>query len=255
MRKQVNIISISLSMLVLIAWYFNVLSLYFLIPIFIIYSIILIIGSSKIGLNYFVNSHNKGVTEKKEIALTFDDGPDPEITPKILEVLKEKETIATFFCVGEKVKSNPELIVQMHNSGHILGNHTYYHSRFFDLFSSYRMINEINFTNNVIYKITGIKPRLFRPPYGVTNPLLKKALRRTAMISIGWSLRSFDTIRDEEEVLKKLISNTSKGDIVLFHDNIPGVIAILKRYLQWLSENDFNVVSLTQLLNIPAYEV
>jgi len=254
MRKQVNIITGSLVLLLLISWYFDFISLLILIPIMAIYLVVLIIGSTKIQLKYFIKSHCKGETDKKEIAITFDDGPDPVTTPELLDLFDEKGVNATFFCLGKKVSDNGDLIQRMINSGHIIGNHTFYHSKYFDLFSSYRMVNEINCTNNEIYKITGKFPILFRPPYGVTNPLLKKAIRKTGMTSIGWSLRSLDTVKDTEEVYKKLISKTSAGDIVLFHDNIHGVANLLNRYLNWLDENDFSVVNLTQLLNIPAYE-
>lgn len=254
MRKIVNISVASLVLLVFILWIYNDSSLLLLIPVFIVYLTLLIIASTNIRLGYFIKSYCKAKTTTKEIVLTFDDGPVSEHSAKLIELLDDFNVKATFFCVGEKVKANPEIIRLIHEKGHIIGNHTYYHSRYFDLFSSFRMINEINFTNNEIYKLIGKQPLLFRPPYGVTNPLLKKALRKTGMKSIGWSLRSFDTILNEDKVFNKLLKKTSPGDIVLFHDNLNGVQKLLKRYLVWLKENSFNVVSLTQMLNIKAYE-
>lgn len=255
MRRRVNITVISLVLIIILGWFLDYGSLYLLIPVMVVYSAILIVAASNIGLNYFIKSFCSGTTDKKEIAISFDDGPHPENTNKLLEIFKEYKIPATFFVVGENVAKYPSLINQIFEEGHIIGNHTYYHSKFFDLFSSYRMINEIKCTNNDIYKTTGKKPLLFRPPYGVTNPLLLKALNRTKMQSIGWSLRSFDTVKKEEDVIKKLISNTKAGDIVLFHDTVPDIVSIISSYIDWLNKNGYKVVSLTQLLKIPAYEV
>jgi peptidoglycan/xylan/chitin deacetylase (PgdA/CDA1 family) len=116
------------------------------------------------------------------------------------------------------------------------------------------MTAEIKATNREIERSIGKSPAFFRPPYGVTNPLLKKALEKSNMFSIGWSLRSFDTIRDQEKVLKKLKSKTKAGDIVLFHDTNEKIIPVIEEYLNWLKSNHFEVVSLDKLLNIPAYE-
>ncbi len=253
MRKRVNILTIGIIVLLLICWYFFGISLAYLLPIVFIYSIIIVVGSSKISLNYYLHSYCKSSIDKKEIAITFDDGPHPELTPKLLGILNEYDTKVTFFCVGEKVKLNPHIVRKIDREGHIVGNHTYYHSKFFDLFSSSRMINEIYCSNNDIYKITGKTPVLFRPPYGVTNPMLLKAIRLTNMSSIGWSLRSFDTVKKTDSVLEKLKSRTSAGDIVLFHDTVPDILNIVESYLKWLLKNNYRVVSLTDLLNIKAY--
>ncbi len=254
LRRVVNIFTLSVTSLVVIAWLLDIVSLYYLIPLAVLYTIINIIGSSNIQLNYFTHSYCNAITESKEISLTFDDGPDPEITPRLLELLKENNIKATFFCIGSKVKAEDTIINEIHNAGHIIGNHTYYHSKFFDLFSASRMVNEINFTNNLIYKTIGKTPLLFRPPYGVTNPMLKRALSRTKLISIGWSLRSLDTVKKESAVIEKLKSKTKPGDIVLFHDTVPDIVSVVRNYIQWLNENNFKIVSLNNLINVPAYE-
>ncbi len=254
LRKTIIIITLFAISLVVIGWLLELVPLYYLIPSVIPYIIINIFGASNIQLNYFTTSHCNAITTKREISLTFDDGPHSEITPQLLEILRENNMKATFFCIGSKVLEENNLLKQIHNDGHIIGNHTYYHSKFFDLFSAARMENEINFTNNVIYKTIGKTPLLFRPPYGVTNPMLKKALARTKLISIGWSLRSLDTVNKQESVIQKLKTKTKPGDIVLFHDTVPEIVAVVRNYIQWLNDNNFKVVSLTNLLNLPAYE-
>ncbi len=255
MRIKVNVITIIFVLLIVLGWILNTISLVYLIPIAIIYLLVNVIGSSSIKFNYFVDSYCKGITNEKEVSITFDDGPHSQNTPKLLSLLQEKNVSAAFFCTGEAVSLNSKIVKKAFSEGHIIANHTYYHSKFFDLFSSTRMMNEINCTNNEIYKIIGKKPSLFRPPYGVTNPMLGRALKRTKLTSIGWSVRSFDTILSSDDVLAKLKSKTHPGDIVLFHDTVPATISIVSEYLEWLEFNNYKVVSLTSLLNIPAYEV
>jgi len=224
-----------------------------LIPI-IIYLALLAIGSIKISLNFYFPSLCKAKTKEKEIVLTFDDGPNPEITSGLLKILKNEKVLATFFCVGNQVNEYPEIIKEIDKNGHLIGNHSYSHHRWFDLFSSKKMIAEIKKTNDTIKKKIGKNPLLFRPPYGVTNPALKKALQEMDMISVGWSLRSFDTFKSKDKVLQKLKRKTQGGDVVLFHDTDEKNLEIIEEYLSWLKESGFKIVSLTKLFEIEAYE-
>ena len=225
-----------------------------LIPI-VIYIAALAIGSMKIGLNFYFKSANSIKTKEKIIALTFDDGPHPEITPKLLDILKQENVHATFFCIGEKINEHSGVIQNIHKDGHIIGNHSYTHHRWFDLFWKNKMIKEIELTNETIRKLIDKNPILFRPPYGVTNPTLKGALKKTEMISVGWSLRSFDTIWDKEKVLKKLMAKTKPGNVILFHDTDEKILPLIKEYIAWINNNGFKIVGLDQLFKIDAYEV
>lgn len=224
-----------------------------LIPV-LLYAFSLVLGSTKIGLNFYFFSYNNSKTTDKIIALTFDDGPDPVVTANLIAVLEKHQASATFFCLGKNISANKSIAKSIDQKGHILGNHSYTHHRWFDLFSANKMGAEIDATNSEIERTTGKRPTFFRPPYGVTNPNLKKALEKTNMFSVGWSLRSFDTIHDQEKVLRKLKSKTKAGDVVLFHDSNEKIIPIIDQYLDWLKANQFKVVSLDKLLNIPAYE-
>jgi len=254
MSKRIDLITIIIVVVILIGWYFNLTSLYYLIPVTVVYIIINIVGSARIQLNYFFPSYCNASTTKKEIAITFDDGPHPEVTSKLIGLLDSHNVNATFFCVGKNVSAYPQIVAEMVNKGHLVGNHSYGHFRFFDLLSSRNMKKEILETNLVLNSITGKSPLLFRPPYGVTNPMLRKAINKTNMVSVGWSLRSLDTVKNPKDVIAKLVANTKPGDIVLFHDKNPNIITIIEEYLGWLKKNDFKIVSLTNLLNILAYE-
>lgn len=225
-----------------------------LIPI-LLYLPLLILGSARIGFNFYFNSLTKIRTDQKVIAITFDDGPHPSLTSDLLNLLDKHQATATFFCIGNKIEEHPEIIKMIDEKGHLLGNHSYTHHRFFDLFSTKKMVDEINLTSDVVEKTIGKRPILFRPPYGVTNPMLRNAVLKTKVISIGWSLRSFDTIRDEESVMKKLKSKTKPGQVILFHDTSATILQTMDEYLKWLNSKGYKVVSLEQMFNIQAYEV
>jgi len=224
-----------------------------LIPV-VIYLVFLVVGSVKISLNFYFKSLCKAKTKEKIIAISFDDGPDPVVTPKVLDLLKRENLPATFFCIGQKVEQYPELLKKVYEDGHLVGNHSYSHHKWFDLFSRKRMLKEIEMTDEAIKKVTGKVPMLFRPPYGVTNPTLKRIVEKTNLTSIGWSLRSFDTIHDPVKVIQKLKQKTKPGDIVLFHDTNEKIINIVEEYLIWLKENNFKVESLETMLNLEAYD-
>ena len=220
----------------------------------VIYLLFLAIGSFLICFNFYFTSVCKIKTTEKKIAITFDDGPHQEITPKLLEILKRHELPATFFWTGENISRNKDIVKKANEQGYLIANHSYSHSPRFDLFSHRKMIAEIEATTKEIERIIQKRPLLFRPPYGVTNPMLAKALQHTGLISIGWSLRSFDTVNSPEKVLKKLKKKTKPGVIVLFHDTKENTPGIIEEYAAWLKENGFEVVSLKNLLNIDGYE-
>ena len=252
--RKVDIGIIILLLIIIGGIYFYGISIYFLVIPIALYIGVSVVGSYNISLGYYFHSYCRSQSSKKEIAITFDDGPHPEITPKLISLLNKNNVNATFFCIGEKAYDYHEITANIFNSGHIVGNHSFKHSKFFDLMTPTKMRKEIVDTNEIIANITGSTPLLFRPPYGVTNPMLRSALKKTNMFSIGWSLRSFDTIKDTDEVLKKLKKSTKPGDIILFHDTNPNIVSIIEDYLFWLRENKYNIVSLSELLNIQVYE-
>lgn len=207
---------------------------------------------TQIQWNYYIKSHNKGVHDKY-IALTFDDGPNQE-TAAILDILQREKVRATFFCIGKHVEANQLLAHRMHDEGHVLGNHSYYHTHSFDWMSSKKMLAEIEECNNIIRQITGRSSLLIRPPYGITNPNLSRAVKHSGMTSIGWSLRSFDTMSKNKEELKNRIINKLKGgDIVLLHDSMPITREILTDLIHEARQKGFTFVRVDKLLDVKAY--
>ena len=225
--------------------FFIIITLFFLIH--------LVYCSANICSQAYIKTLCKAKTSEKKIAITFDDGPDSKITPEVLKILDSYNVKATFFCVGQQIENNKELLKLIDKKGHIIGNHTWMHARWFDLFSTKKMQNDIEKTTNLIFEITNKKVKLFRPPYGVTNPALRRALKNLNFHTIGWSIRSFDTVNSPEKTLKRIKNKLSPGDIFLFHDNREHIVQILKSFLDYAKNKGYQVVRLDKLLNIKAY--
>ena len=196
----------------------------------------------------------KRKTEQKVIAITFDDGPHPGNTDAILDILKDRAK-ATFFCIGNKIQGKEALLQRMHEEGHLVGTHSYSHSNWFDLYSAKKMKKELKQSEDLVYEILQKKPLLFRPPYGVINPMLTKALGSFSYHIIGYSNRSLDTVtKDENKAVERLISKLRPGDIVLLHDTVPYAASLLKKFLNRISDKGYIVIGLDELLNIQPYE-
>ncbi|MBN1157769.1 MAG: polysaccharide deacetylase family protein [Bacteroidales bacterium] len=213
-----------------------------------------IYGSVSIGSGFYVKTLCYGDRQEKEIAVSFDDGPDGEITPAVLDLLLLHNIQAAFFCVGEKVAEHPDLVRRMHTEGHIVGNHSYSHHVFLDLFSGKRIQKELKRTENLICGVTGKRTKFFRPPYGVTNPAVAEAAKSLGYTVTGWSLKSRDTvINDEQALLKRLKKKLKKGDVVLFHDRGSHLVSVLRSFIQYAADKNFRIVRIDQLLNVKAY--
>ncbi len=220
-----------------------------------IWILITAIGSFQIQWNYHLQSLNHNYqTSENHISITFDDGPNAEFTPKVLALLKNHNAKATFFLIGKNAEKHPEIVRQIIEEGHTIGNHSYSHSKNFGFFASEKVAAELKQTNAVLREITGKELKLFRPPYGVTNPNIKKALKITEHCSIGWSKRSFDTTNlSEEKILKRITSNLKKGDIILLHDSSAKTVAVLEQLLLTLPPHNLKSVPVDRLLEIEAY--
>lgn len=209
---------------------------------------------------YFVNSgfHIKTIcevnTSENSVSLTFDDGPIAVRTEKVLTVLKKFNVKATFFLIGNRIKDNETLLMKMNNEGHLIGNHSFSHSFFFDLMSSKQMVADLQSGNEEIRKVIGKDPLFFRPPYGVTTPGLAKACRQLKFDVIGWNVRSLDTaIKDKQQLLQRVKKRIKPGSIILFHDSVDGIEVVLEDVLNFLKEKNYNVIPLDKLIQKNAY--
>ena len=156
---------------------------------------------------------------RAEVALTIDDGPDPDVTPQVLDILKARGIKATFFCIAAKVKSHPELAKRMVDEGHHIENHSMMHRHYFSVMGLNRIKNELAFAQQVIEDVSGRRPQFFRAPAGLRNPLLDPVLQKLDLRLVSWTRRGFDTrVNDAQKVTKRLLNNAKAGDILLLHD-------------------------------------
>lgn len=230
------------------------LPLYLYLVLFLIYSLIVFYGCYFIGSNFFLRVICSAITIEKIIAFSFDDGPVKNYTSQILDLLRDADIKAAFFCIGNRISGNENIIKQIIEDGHIIGNHSYSHHFWFDMFSSKKMLNDLKMMDSEVERITGLKPRLFRPPYGVTNPNIKKAVEKGNYIPIGWSVRSMDTvIKDEKKLLSNICNAIKPGAIFLFHDTSKTMLNVLPEFINAVKNKGYKVVPLDKMLALQPY--
>jgi peptidoglycan/xylan/chitin deacetylase (PgdA/CDA1 family) len=186
------------------------------------------------------------------VALTFDDGPDARSTPALLALLREAGIKAAFFCIGNRVAADPALAAQIAGGGHLVENHTYTHSNATNVFSVARLQKEMTQTQTIINQSTGMAPRFFRPPMGLSNPRVFRAACSLGLQVVGWSARGLDTkISEPERIVARIEKRLTPGAIILLHDgNIPAerLVVTVKMLLERLRALGYEVVRLDQML-------
>jgi peptidoglycan-N-acetylglucosamine deacetylase len=192
---------------------------------------------------------------RREVALTIDDGPDPEVTPRVLDVLDEAGVRATFFCIGWRARQAPDLCREIVARGHAVENHGDSHSHAFSLFGPGRMRADIAAAQATLADLTGRAPRFFRATAGLRNPWLEPVLAELDLQLAAWTRRPFDTVNaDPERVLQRLTRNLGPGDILLMHDGHaahtpsgePVILSTLPRLLQRLKQEGLQPVTLQE---------
>ncbi|MDR1975141.1 MAG: polysaccharide deacetylase family protein [Bacteroidales bacterium] len=208
--------------------------------IFLVLPLCLFVGTYFLRLGFFVKVQFKIATKEKTVMLTFDDGPDPVQTPKILNILKANNVKAMFFLIGENAEKYPDIVKQIIEDGHLTGNHSYSHRGKFPVFSFSKMMNELEKTDRILENITGKKNIYFRPPFGITTPKMGKVIRQKKYRVIGWSIRSYDTYFPLEKSLKRTVKQLHPGAIVLLHDRLDKSDVLLEKLLKELSAKGYS---------------
>lgn len=207
-------------------------------------------ASYSISSGIYLKALCHGETKERVVSLTFDDGPDEANTPQVLNVLKQYQAPATFFCIGKKGEADPALLRRIVAEGHLIGNHSYSHSGMFPLYSPLKMETDLRQAAASLEQITGKKIVLFRPPFGVTNPNVARVVRRLGYTTIGWSIRSFDTNGETEDtIFSRIIKQIVPGSVILLHDRMPGSASLLIRLLDYLKVNNYKVISTNEMFN------
>ncbi len=181
----------------------------------------------------------------QKIAITFDDGPHPVYTKMLLEGLKERGVKATFFVVGENIPGREDLILQMAEDGHLIGNHTYDHADVSRL-SSGQVCEELQKTSDLVEKITGEATPYVRPPFGNWNDNLDCLV---SMIKVGWTIDPLDwTTANTSQVVEKVINKASDNDIILLHDYYKSSVEAALQIVDILQARGFVFVTVEELL-------
>ena len=184
-------------------------------------------------------------TEKKRIALTFDDGPHPIYTPQMLELLKEEQVPATFFLLGENVELYGDVVKEIAKEGHLIGNHTYHHVAITRVPDETAQ-EEILMTNEVITEITGEEVSYMRPPFGVWQKNLE---RKLDVMPVLWTIDPLDwTTDNEDEIINKVVTQARENDIILLHDCYESSVNAALRIVDILRKEGFRFVTVDELI-------
>ncbi len=193
--------------------------------------------------------------QRREVALTIDDGPDPLVTPQVLAILAQHGVTATFFCIGERAAAQPQLCASMLAAGHRIENHGAHHPTLCSLSGPAGWRREILGGQDMLQRITGKAPHFYRPVAGLRNLFLDPVLHEVGLRQATWTRRGFDTReRDPETVLRRLTHQLGAGDILLLHDghaaHTPAgealIVAVLPRLLEAIRAHGLTPVTLVQ---------
>ncbi len=196
-------------------------------------------------------------TDRPWVALTFDDGPHPQHTPHVLHLLAGTPHRATFFVIGRHAEQHPDLLAEVVRQGHLLGNHSYHHAYMTPALPVARLTAELNRASDLVQKVTGLRPRWFRPPVGLVTPPVAAAAARAGLDMVVWSATARDGVAwaDVDAGLARLTAGLRPGAILVLHDGVktkadsqPAVYTLLPRLLAELDARGLTSVTLDQLL-------
>lgn len=210
---------------------------------------------------FFLPIISKSQTDSRGVALTIDDGPSPQITPLLLELLQKHNFKATFFVIGEKAKQYPDLIRAILDGGHTIGNHSWKHDNFLMLRREERLRGDIRKSQQVLVKY-GLRPLVFRPPAGISNPLLKSVLAAEQLRCVTYSCRALDGGNKRiENLAARILQKLRPGNIILLHESCPlgdaGAVTLQREFkllFNSLEEKGFEVLPLESLIGMPVME-
>ena len=208
--------------------------------------------AKKYPSDIYINGQN----ENKVVALTFDDGPDPVNTPKIIKVLRNNNIQGTFFCIGNQIESCKSIIKQAYANGDVISNHSWSHKDFTTIDAA-EINDEVTLTENEINKVIGKRPALIRPPYGAINNAVHNSLTSLNYKSIIWSIDTLDwEQREVANIVNNVVNNVRPGEIILMHCNEgkKATTEALPQIILKLKEMGYRFVTVDKLLDLSAYK-
>jgi peptidoglycan/xylan/chitin deacetylase (PgdA/CDA1 family) len=218
------------------------LSFWYLILWINLFLIVQFFGAYFIGLNFHLTSINHLNTSEKKVLLTFDDGPHTN-TIRVLEVLKKYHIHAVFFVIGKNIIGNEDIVKQIVADGHHIGNHSFSHDNLIDVWSTEKVAKDFSDCQQIIQSYQK-DSKLFRPPYGVTNPNIARAVKTLHLQSIGWNIRSYDTsIKEVDKIKGRVLSQLKPGAIILLHDRLDCMPELLENLIPAIKEKGYEFAS------------
>lgn len=193
------------------------------------------------------------------IALTFDDGPHPQATPRVLDLLDQVNAKACFFVIGQHAKQHPQLLREIHQRGHLIGNHTHDHHHWGTLRGTRYWQEQLARTSDVIAQAVGYEPCFFRPPMGFRSPLTMRAAERLNMTTVTWSRSARDGVKaTAAQICARLTHGLGVGDILMMHDGVDPwlerpwepLVEALPEALAQITQQKFAMVRLDEMLEL-----
>jgi len=221
---------------------------------------ILAAGIRNIRLQFFGKVFIHIKKKSNHIALTFDDGPDPNLTPDILNILKKHTMKATFFIISARAEQYPDMVKQCFNEGHIIACHDLTHSVFSNFRTSEPLLRDLNKSRDIIQSIMGKKPSLYRPPMGLTNPHVPGILKKLNMYCIGWSKSAGDAGNRRLVKINKISTLAGAGEVILLHDTLPNpeykqeILSQIDKLCTSIKLKKLEPVGIDEMFDIQAYE-
>jgi peptidoglycan/xylan/chitin deacetylase (PgdA/CDA1 family) len=195
------------------------------------YLLMLFFFSMNLRCNFFLKAKNHA--KNGYVVLGFDDGPDPEMTPIILRILDDYDAKVIFFLIGENAVKHPDIVKEIIKRGHLVGGHTFNHPTSFGFLSFKRTEEEIMAGIKVVERIIDRKISFFRPPFGISNPIIAAVVKKHNLEVVGWNLRSYDTVnKDAQKLLNRITNKVKDGSSILLHDRVKNTVEILPDILK-----------------------
>ena len=208
------------------------------------------------GLQMYGDVVTRGPAQARGVALTFDDGPHPDTTRQVLAMLARGGHRATFFLVGRKVVSHPEVVRQIHEAGHSIGLHSFSHERLYSCKPPHQVVADIRATQRAIEDACGVRPTLFRPPIGHVSPRTAAGAKRANVTLVAWSVRGLDGLASSpDRVLRRVLRGLTPGAIVALHDAAerddfePAALAALPAILTEIENRGLQTVGVEEFID------
>ena len=220
------------------------------------YGTLITVGVLFLRLRMFVDAVVRGPSGARGVALTFDDGPDPDTTREVLEILSKRGVKATFFVIGKKAEQHPDVVRDIVDAGHAIGVHSFAHDRLFSLRGARRVRDDLERAVRTIEEITKTRPVLFRPPIGHTSPTIARVADELDLIVVGWTVAARDGIERTrvQDVVTRVDRGLEDGAIVAMHDAAerggrkPAGVSALGAVLDAIDAKNLTVVPLEEFL-------